>query len=162
VHSHPPLPVAVRETIDLWVSDFLERPAAREPASAAGPDAPSVLAAFLEGACHGGTAPPDIEGGEVRHALLDHVAGLALAPTTHQAVPALVGAFLADLEECGRLAGGRALGAQARALASAYRDQAQGRTRPDVRPAAKVGRNDPCPCGSGRKYKQCCMRALDG
>ncbi len=19
-----------------------------------------------------------------------------------------------------------------------------------------VGRNDPCPCGSGRKYKQCC------
>ncbi|HUE71997.1 MAG TPA: SEC-C metal-binding domain-containing protein, partial [Pirellulaceae bacterium] len=23
----------------------------------------------------------------------------------------------------------------------------------------KVGRNDPCPCGSGKKYKQCCMRA---
>ena len=21
----------------------------------------------------------------------------------------------------------------------------------------KVGRNDPCPCGSGKKYKQCCM-----
>lgn len=21
---------------------------------------------------------------------------------------------------------------------------------------AKIGRNDPCPCGSGRKYKQCC------
>ena len=20
----------------------------------------------------------------------------------------------------------------------------------------KVGRNDPCPCGSGRKYKRCC------
>ena len=24
---------------------------------------------------------------------------------------------------------------------------------------AKVGRNDPCPCGSGRKYKECCGRA---
>lgn len=24
--------------------------------------------------------------------------------------------------------------------------------------AVKIGRNDPCPCGSGRKYKQCCMR----
>jgi len=24
--------------------------------------------------------------------------------------------------------------------------------------AAKVGRNDPCFCGSGRKYKQCCAR----
>ncbi len=24
--------------------------------------------------------------------------------------------------------------------------------------AAKVGRNDPCPCGSGKKYKHCCGR----
>jgi preprotein translocase subunit SecA len=24
--------------------------------------------------------------------------------------------------------------------------------------AAKVGRNDPCPCGSGKKYKKCCGR----
>jgi len=23
--------------------------------------------------------------------------------------------------------------------------------------AAKVGRNDPCPCGSGKKYKKCCL-----
>ena len=22
----------------------------------------------------------------------------------------------------------------------------------------KVGRNDPCPCGSGKKYKKCCGR----
>ena len=26
-----------------------------------------------------------------------------------------------------------------------------------VRNEAKVGRNDPCPCGSGKKYKQCCL-----
>jgi SEC-C motif-containing protein len=25
-----------------------------------------------------------------------------------------------------------------------------------VRNTAKVGRNDPCPCGSGKKYKKCC------
>ena len=25
-------------------------------------------------------------------------------------------------------------------------------------PTAKVGRNDPCPCGSGKKYKNCCGR----
>jgi len=28
--------------------------------------------------------------------------------------------------------------------------------RPMVRHDPKVGRNDPCPCGSGKKYKQCC------
>ena len=22
----------------------------------------------------------------------------------------------------------------------------------------KIGRNDPCPCGSGKKYKNCCLR----
>lgn len=28
-------------------------------------------------------------------------------------------------------------------------------------PDAKTGRNDPCPCGSGRKYKQCCALKQD-
>src|SRR5262249_39164768 len=26
---------------------------------------------------------------------------------------------------------------------------------------ASTGRNDPCPCGSGRKFKQCCLRQRD-
>jgi SWIM/SEC-C metal-binding protein len=26
-----------------------------------------------------------------------------------------------------------------------------------VRDEPKVGRNDPCPCGSGKKYKKCCL-----
>ena len=25
----------------------------------------------------------------------------------------------------------------------------------------KVGRNDPCPCGSGKKYKKCCLIRMD-
>ena len=28
--------------------------------------------------------------------------------------------------------------------------------QPSVRSEPKVGRNDPCPCGSGKKYKKCC------
>jgi len=28
--------------------------------------------------------------------------------------------------------------------------------QPEKRAEAKVGRNDPCPCGSGMKYKNCC------
>ena len=30
--------------------------------------------------------------------------------------------------------------------------------QPVRRSADKVGRNDPCPCGSGKKYKKCCGR----
>jgi tetratricopeptide (TPR) repeat protein len=35
--------------------------------------------------------------------------------------------------------------------------------RPSIRPrqVTKVGRNAPCPCGSGRKYKKCCGSGLD-
>ncbi|MGE5653725.1 MAG: SEC-C metal-binding domain-containing protein, partial [Bacillota bacterium] len=32
----------------------------------------------------------------------------------------------------------------------------EGPTQPVTGPAHKVGRNDPCPCGSGKKYKHCC------
>ena len=28
---------------------------------------------------------------------------------------------------------------------------------PYTRPDPKIGRNDPCPCGSGKKYKKCCL-----
>ncbi|HVS21895.1 MAG TPA: preprotein translocase subunit SecA [Pyrinomonadaceae bacterium] len=38
--------------------------------------------------------------------------------------------------------------------ASAAGEEA-GKAKPIVRSAPKVGRNDPCPCGSGKKYKKC-------
>jgi len=40
------------------------------------------------------------------------------------------------------------------------------RGEPDTKPepirhrGPKVGRNDPCPCGSGKKYKSCCMKHI--
>ena len=30
---------------------------------------------------------------------------------------------------------------------------------PVINPNRNVGRNDPCPCGSGKKYKKCCLAA---
>jgi preprotein translocase subunit SecA len=37
-------------------------------------------------------------------------------------------------------------------------DSAKEKKKPQRRAAPKVGRNDPCPCGSGKKYKHCCGR----
>lgn len=34
-------------------------------------------------------------------------------------------------------------------------------SRPAVREAPKIGRNEPCPCGSGKKYKKCCLNKSD-
>ncbi|MCK5597963.1 MAG: SEC-C domain-containing protein [Candidatus Eisenbacteria sp.] len=37
-------------------------------------------------------------------------------------------------------------------------DGGSGARREPVKKGKKVGRNDPCPCGSGKKYKKCCGR----
>ena len=48
--------------------------------------------------------------------------------------------------------------AMARAASSPMAAKSQGESVTVVRTTPKVGRNDPCPCGSGKKYKQCCGR----
>ena len=46
-----------------------------------------------------------------------------------------------------------------RAMDQAARQQTGERPKPQpVHVEKKVGRNDPCPCGSGKKYKNCCGR----
>ena len=40
-----------------------------------------------------------------------------------------------------------------------YRSQSVARCKPGPRRAGpKIGRNSPCPCGSGKKFKECCHR----
>jgi len=146
------------EKIENWASDFCLSdglrpfsPAARE---AAGP----LLGAFLTAACDArGVEPDEIEEPDVKAALVGSVARLAVPEAARREVPAVCGAFLAYLETEGRLGGGRVLGAFAQALAGSYQEAASGKTKPIVRPGSKLGRNDPCPCGSGRKYKNCCL-----
>ena len=38
-------------------------------------------------------------------------------------------------------------------LKALYKEQKESGT---IRKEKKIGRNDPCPCGSGKKYKKCC------
>ncbi len=40
-----------------------------------------------------------------------------------------------------------------------YKEQKKSTTF--VRSEKKIGRNDPCPCGSGKKYKKCCMNKAE-
>jgi preprotein translocase subunit SecA len=51
--------------------------------------------------------------------------------------------------------GSKASDVVSEAAAAAERAQTKAKAKP-VRTGPKVGRNDPCPCGSGKKYKQCC------
>ena len=75
------------------------------------------------------------------------------------AVPDLCAAFLQELEAQGRLAGGASLGRFVRALRGAYEERTTDTPKPIRNPSARIGRNEPCPCGSGRKFKNCCMQS---
>ncbi|MBN2583029.1 MAG: SEC-C domain-containing protein, partial [Planctomycetes bacterium] len=47
---------------------------------------------------------------------------------------------------------------QRQAALQNLQQQGQEKPKPIIRTQPKVGRNDPCPCGSGKKYKKCCGR----
>ncbi len=148
-----------RETIENWVGDFCQSDRMREVHAAAREHAAVVLVEFLAHACAvRDVEPGNVEEADLKAALLARVARLKLPPAAHAHVPAMCALFLAGLEEEGRLSGGRMLGVFVRALGGPYERAASGKGETFVRPGSKIGRNDPCPCGSGRKYKACCMR----
>ena len=45
-------------------------------------------------------------------------------------------------------------------MAAASSDNKDKDQTPNTDPMPNVGRNDPCPCGSGKKYKDCCGKAV--
>jgi preprotein translocase subunit SecA len=56
------------------------------------------------------------------------------------------------------MAGAGASNTAAQQAASASSQQEQAKPDPIRNKGPRIGRNDPCPCGSGKKYKACHMR----
>ena len=151
-----------REQIEGFVSDFSESTACRSQPALVQEYASMVLVPFLEAACAvRDVEPGEIEEGDLRPGLVKGVGPLEIPGSVQAHVPELVAAFLEELQTQGRLGGGFALARYVRVLKRAYLDAASGKPKPFVAPGSPLGRNDPCPCGSGRKYKKCCLGLLD-
>lgn len=149
-----------QQTIDSWVSDFFDTEAYRGMAAGAKEYASQILPAFLVAACDArDVAPGDWEEADLKAGLLDGVAAIALPASVRASVPDLCTAFLGELETQGRLGGGRSLGRFVRALRGAYDEKTADTVKTIRNPGERIGRNSPCPCGSGRKFKQCCMKS---
>jgi uncharacterized protein YecA (UPF0149 family) len=149
-----------RERIETWAADFADAPAYSALAPAEKEAAVALAAAFLAAACEAeGSGPESVGEAGLRAAMLDRMPEFDLAEEVRPRVPEVIAAFLETLQAQGRLAGG---GAFVRALAPAYRARCRpgggARTPPVRRGTTAVGRNDPCPCGSGKKFKKCCGR----
>ncbi|MFK7743355.1 MAG: YecA family protein [Planctomycetota bacterium] len=129
-----------------------------------------VIQRFLH-ACYEdlGKAPRQLQGEELHNViavLLPRHFGrgdeLALA------VPDVLAAFVAHLDDTGMLSHRYELiqaiesaspgfqAAVASGPAQALGLAANNKAKPFVHRATKTGRNDPCPCGSGKKLKKCC------
>ncbi len=77
-----------------------------------------------------------------------------------EALTLLFRAQVRTADEARRQAPRRAVHAYKPAVAAGGSEGRQEQKPDQVRRAqAKVGRNDPCPCGSGKKYKKCCGRS---
>jgi len=139
-----------------WVADFvgsdrlgLFPPAVQEVAQ-------PVLETLLLAACGmRDVEPAALTQGDLKDALIEHVASLDVAAEAKPFVPSLCRAFLEDLQRQGRLGSGLALGRFVGALKEAYLSATPGRPTTYRRAGSKIGRNDLCPCGSGKKYKKC-------
>ena len=156
-----PRPARTRETIDLWVSDFLDRPAARDVAARVGAAAQDVLGAFLDGVLPRRQAARRRRG-RGREPRLPRPRARRSRSTAGRARPCPSSSPRSSPTSRTRAASPAAarIAARVRAAEPAFRDRAAGKAPDLTRRAAKIGRNDPCPCGSGRKYKQCCLRTL--
>ncbi len=147
------------QTIANWVGDFADSSAFQPLPAPAKEYAGEILPAFLNHACsHRDIEPGDIEEADIKSALLDGVGALMLPGSVRAVAPDLCAAFLADLQNQGRLADGAALGRYLRALRSAYDERTADSAKTVRNPGERIGRNTPCPCGSGKKFKNCCMR----
>jgi hypothetical protein len=68
--------------------------------------------------------------------------------------PHLCGDFIDYLSTSGRVSGGESISDLVREM------KLSTKAATIKRPGSKLNRNDPCPCGSGKKYKKCCMNLL--
>jgi hypothetical protein len=147
-----------KDKIDNWVSDFVMGESARRFSGPIVEYAQEIVATFLAAACDArGVAPEDVTENDLRAALLGKVAAIDAPRSVREGVPDLCAAFLDDLETAGRLGGGRSLGRFVRALREPFLKSSGASKTPERRVAPKLGPNEPCPCGSGKKFKRCCQ-----
>lgn len=106
--------------------------------------------------------PDDVSPGTFATVITEVMPRLTLPDDARPHVPEVIARFLEFLLESGRVGEGADWAAQVRVIARSYGERlkpdggVKGVTIRKPADASPVGRNDPCPCGSGKKYKKCC------
>ena len=154
-------------TVTLEVAAFLDSPQAAALAGLSPADRRTLAERFLACVHEDLGRPPAELDGEALQELLSRAlpARFGHKDPLAATLPAFLEAYLAHLGEVAvvthafelQLAIDPGLEAFASAVADpgTPRGFAKGEQQPFAHGASKTGRNDPCPCGSGKKFKQC-------
>jgi len=156
--------------IKLETAAFLDSPEAQAIREAKRDDVKRIVDRFLACAFDELGVAPRLLDGEGMHAIVGHLlpARFAKKDPLGPAVVPVLRAYLAFLET-------NAIVSQAFEIKNAFEAAAdefeesvrtghaahhapRAKEKPFVHTVQKTGRNDPCPCGSGRKFKQCCAK----
>lgn len=150
---------------DNWSGDFAESFAASLLDAQVRSHVPEILAHFGEAVRKiDPEFPDDLAPGTFAKVMTESMPRLALPEGVRSHVPEVVAQFFESLRDAGRVAEGAEWAARIRVLGASYRERlkpgggVRGETIRKPRGASPVGRNDPCPCGSGKKYKKCCLK----
>ncbi len=149
---------------DNWSGDFAETfgaglldPSVRDPC-------PEILAHFGQAVrAIDPEFPDEVSPGTFARVLTESMPRLKLPDEARAHAPEVVARFLEYLRESGRVGEGDDWAAQVRVIARSYQERlkpgggVKGETIRKPSGVSPVGRNDPCPCGSGKKFKKCCM-----
>jgi hypothetical protein len=124
-----------------------------------------ILTAFFKKAGEGGQPSLDaLKAKDVEAALLNGMPHLALSVDQKRLVPDQLEGFFAFLKDTGRFPPAGAwrmcVEANRKRFLDSLREDGSVKGTPFKKQYTDVGRNDPCPCGSGKKFKKCCMELI--
>jgi len=126
-----------------------------------------ILAAFLrECSLAGAHSVEELTGSIIELVLIGAMASLNLTKSARLGIPALLSAFFRFVSETGRFPPASQWESVVETLADQYiaRFRLDGSIKGETfkKNYTDVSRNDPCPCGSGKKFKKCCMKLVSG
>lgn len=127
-------------------------------------NAESLLLAFFRKAGEKTKTLESLKGRDVEDVFLSHMPRLDVSVDAKRAVPDLLDGFFTFLTETGRFPAAASWQMCVETTRKKYlegiREDGSVKGTTFKKNYTDVGRNDPCPCGSGKKFKKCCMPLL--
>jgi hypothetical protein len=126
--------------------------------------AAGLLGSFAAACRRRGFAPDTFSIAALEEVLMNHLARLDTPLAVRRMAPKLLGSFFDYLTQSGRFPPAGAWTEWVTALDERYqekfRDDGSVKGETFRKRYTDVNRNDPCPCGSGKKFKKCCMNII--